>query len=115
MNLPGFAAETSLYRTSGHYRAMAGAPNALVDGRGVLPQLPIGFCQANCDSIADTFLRTVCEIQCIERLGGGDSGGGAGQFCRPKCGPCRRDPRSPSGFSSTCRNPDCSTEKIDCG
>lgn len=27
MNIPGFTAETSLYKTGGHYRAMAGAPN----------------------------------------------------------------------------------------
>jgi hypothetical protein len=29
MSMPGFTADTSLYRTSGHYRAMAGTPNAL--------------------------------------------------------------------------------------
>ena len=39
MNIPGFTAEISLYNASRHYRAMAGPPNALVNGRGVLPQL----------------------------------------------------------------------------
>jgi hypothetical protein len=43
MNIPGFTAETSLYNASGHYRAMAGPPNTLVNGRGVLPQL-FGYC-----------------------------------------------------------------------
>lgn len=28
MNMPGFTAEASLYTTSGHYRAMAGTPDA---------------------------------------------------------------------------------------
>jgi hypothetical protein len=32
MNMPGFTGETSLYKTSGHYRAMAGTPNVLVAG-----------------------------------------------------------------------------------
>jgi hypothetical protein len=38
MSMPGFAAETSLYKTRGHYRAMASTPPALVGRRGVLPQ-----------------------------------------------------------------------------
>jgi hypothetical protein len=46
MNIPGFTAETSLYNASGHYRAMTGPPNALVNGRGVLPQLRF-FCLLN--------------------------------------------------------------------
>src|SRR5687767_5778761 len=29
MNMPGFTADISLYKTSGHYRAMGGTPNAL--------------------------------------------------------------------------------------
>lgn len=115
MNIPGFTAETSVYKTNGYYRAMAGTPNALEDGRGVLPQLPIGFCQANCDMINDPFLREVCEIQCIERLGDGGSGGGGVHYCHPTCGPCHPDALSPSGYSMTCRYYDCTTEKVDCG
>ncbi len=38
MNMPGFDAELSLYKTSGHYR-IAGRPNALIGSREVLPQL----------------------------------------------------------------------------
>jgi hypothetical protein len=37
MNLPGFTADASLYRTSGHYRP-TGTLNVLVGDRGVLPQ-----------------------------------------------------------------------------
>lgn len=39
MNMPEFTAETSLYKTSRHYRARTGTSNAWVDGQGVLPQL----------------------------------------------------------------------------
>ena len=49
MNMPGFTAETSLYKTRRQYPAVAGTPNALVGSQGVLPQLPIGFCMADCD------------------------------------------------------------------
>ncbi len=38
INMPGFTAETSLYKTSGRYR-IAGTPNDLGGSRGVLPQL----------------------------------------------------------------------------
>ena len=37
MSLPGFSAEASLYKASGHYRTV-GTPNDLVGSRGVLPQ-----------------------------------------------------------------------------
>jgi len=37
MNTPGFTAEASLYKTSGHYRT-ADTLNDLVGSRGVLPQ-----------------------------------------------------------------------------
>jgi len=48
MNMPGFTGETSLYKTRGHYCAMASTPTGLV-GERVLPQLPIGWCMADCD------------------------------------------------------------------
>jgi hypothetical protein len=38
MVMPGFTAGASLYKTRGHYRAMASTPPALAGGRGVLPQ-----------------------------------------------------------------------------
>ena len=112
MNMPGFTGETSLYKARGHYRAMASAATAFVVS-GVLPQLPIGFCQANCDKIADPFLRGVCEIQCMEQ--GGDGGGGGGHFCRPACTPCRPDARSSTGSSRLCRFSDCTIEHVECG
>ena len=52
MNIPGFTAETSLYGTTGNYRAMAGAPDSFADGRGVVPaELPddaCNECRLNC-------------------------------------------------------------------
>ncbi len=79
MNMPGFTAEASLYNTGGHYR-MAGAPNHLVGSRGVLPQLPIGFCMADCDFIHrdDPFLASVCKLGCFGQQDGGGTGGGGG-------------------------------------
>src|SRR5215831_14663281 len=102
MNLPGFTAETSLRSASGTYRSMAG--HSFGSTSQVLPQLPIGFCQANCDRIQDPFLRTVCELQCFSQGGGGGTGGGGGggQVCRPQCGRCLPDSDSPTGRSKLC-------------
>ena len=67
MNMPGFTAEKSIYRTSDHYRAISNTRNDARSSREVLPQLPIGFCQANCDSIQDSFLRSVCVLRCFDQ------------------------------------------------
>lgn len=109
MNIPGLTAEASLYRTNG-YSWMAGTRAAMANSREVLPQLPIGFCQANCDQIQDDFLRTVCEIRCSEQGSGGGDGVGSGHqdhLCRPGCGPCQHDPSSSSGRSRTCIKSSC--------
>src|SRR5262245_57478555 len=100
MNLPGFTAETSLQLPGSTYRSMAGPAYGSLSQ--VLPQLPIGFCQANCDRIQDPFLRSVCELQCFSQGGGGGTGGGGGQVCRPQCGRCLRDADSPTGRSKLC-------------
>jgi hypothetical protein len=107
MNMPGFTAETSLYNTSGHYRAMAGTPNDLIGSGGVLPQLPIGFCMADCDFTYpnDSFLSSVCKLGCFGDGGGG--GGGGGEHCRPTCGQCQPDPGSPTGRSKPCIKSNC--------
>lgn len=42
MNMPGFTAEASVYRTRGHYW-VAGTPNDFAGGQGVLPQLSLGL------------------------------------------------------------------------
>jgi hypothetical protein len=50
MNMPGFTAVASLYKTSGHY-GFAGTLAALAAGRGVVAQLRpvgIGSCMARC-------------------------------------------------------------------
>jgi hypothetical protein len=38
MNIPGFTAEASFYKTPGNYQ-MAGTPNDLAENRGVVPQM----------------------------------------------------------------------------
>lgn len=108
MKMPGFTAQASLYMASGYFRK-AETRNPLAGNGDVLPQLPIGFCQANCDSINDDFLRSVCELRCSEDQGGGGGGGGGGHpvICKPKCGPCRADESSSTGGFQTCIKPNC--------
>lgn len=101
MNLPGFTAETSL-QSNGHYRTMVGA-GGFTTMSGVVPQLPIGFCMANCDRIGDDFMRSVCNLNC---LGGGGNGGGGGpsqHLCTPRCSrTCYPNEDSPTGRSRLC-------------
>ena len=102
MNIPGFSAEASLHQSGSYYAANA-TNNHSSYGGVVVPQLPIGFCQANCDRIQDPFLSAVCRLQCLGQGGGGGGvGGGGGQVCRPGCGRCLPDDESPTGRSKTC-------------
>src|SRR5262249_50188701 len=74
MNMPVFTGETSLYKTRGHYCAMASTPTGLVCGR-VLPQLPIGWCMADCDEQYPwgSIDNWACKYGCV---GAGTDGGG---------------------------------------
>src|SRR5215475_6206353 len=111
--MPGFNADAAHYKTKGYY--MAGSPIVMARSHGVLPQLPIGFCQANCDKIQDPFLRQVCEIRCFDQSGrGGGGGGGGGQSCTPGCGSCHPDPDSPTGRYKTCVKRNCDTYNLRC-
>ena len=114
MTMPGFSAQAALARTRGSYRRYRRRASMGDTGR-VMAQLPIGFCQANCDRIQDDFMRTVCEMQCLEQGGGGGTGGGGGNpVCRPQCQPCRRDTTSSTGRSRTCIRRDCETNTVEC-
>lgn len=113
LNMPGFTAPASLYKSGGHFRK-AEARNTLAGNGDVLPQLPIGFCQANCDSIEDDFLRTVCEMKCSGDQGGGGGGGGHPQICKPTCGPCRADDSSSTGGFQTCIKTNCDDYERPC-
>jgi hypothetical protein len=114
VNMPQFTAEAALQRTRGRYRTTSHHAGAARHGR-VVPQLPIGFCQANCDRIQDDFLRTVCAMQCLEQGGdGGTGGGGGGPLCRPRCEPCRRDRTSSTGRSRTCIRRNCDVDTVEC-
>ena len=99
MNLPGFTAESALH-LNGHYRAMAGPAANL---SGVVPQLPIGFCHANCDAISDPLLSSVCKLNCMGGNGGvGGGGGPRPHLCVPQGGKCMADPDSRTGRSKLC-------------
>jgi hypothetical protein len=114
MNLPGFSADATLYKTKVNYNTTS-SHFGTAGSYAVLPQLPIGFCQANCDRIQDPFLRQVCELRCFEQTGGGGGGGGGGgQFCTPGCGACHPDPDSPTGRYKTCVKRNCDTYDLRC-
>ena len=48
MSMPGFMAETSLYTSTAHYVGRSTHAGA-AELHGVTPQLPAGFCMADCD------------------------------------------------------------------
>ena len=84
MNMPGFMAETSLYTSTVRYvgRSMdAGA----ADSRSVAPQLPAGFCMANCDAQYEwgSVDNAACKFDCMggDTGGGGGGGGGGPNYC----------------------------------
>ena len=86
MNMPGFNAETSLYKTNGHYwLATSGASMAGVSiGLAQLP-FPDGppgpFCRPRCSSCRpDPSSETGCSRCCTDR------------FCEIDCFPCSCPP-----------------------
>ena len=105
MNLPGFTAEASVYKTRRHYR-VACTPHVLVDGRGVLPhrieqkiypafqdQNCLNDCLQNCGSVCvgsdkGSCIRicarenAACRISC-EIPGNPPNGGGGMTACAP--------------------------------
>src|SRR6266849_1008943 len=116
MNLPGFTADTSIYKAIEHYRAMGGTPSELVSGRGVRLQLPqeLQSCLSRCDFSPHPNL---CNYFCYYEYGGGgqDGQGGHGpQPCSRTCGACLGDPGSSTGRSKTCRMPNCEWYTIEC-
>jgi hypothetical protein len=78
MNMPGFAADASLYPTSGHYVLRAG--------------------------IADLAVTRIGLAQFLRPQPDGLPNGG---FCHPGCGPCVEDTDFPTGCSRTCINAQC--------
>jgi hypothetical protein len=61
MNMPGFTAGASIYKTSGHY--LTGAPNELGGSRGVLPQVQDDTVWTT-DKICEACGCTVSGFQC---------------------------------------------------
>src|SRR6516225_6521007 len=78
MNMPGFAADASLYRTSQHYFVTSGMAGFAARPWGLAPSL-----MPSPDGFPD------------------------GQFCHPGCGSCVEDTDSPTGCSRTCINAQC--------
>lgn len=114
MNMPGFTAESSVYRTMGYYRAMAGHPT-LSANAAVLPQLARQLkllrCLENC-ALADApdYCQQLCfweeSIAASEEHFGGAAkkGGGSPDWaciqCKSECG------KKPPAQRAACRQ-DC--------
>ena len=110
MNLPGYTAEASLSKQGRFYRSPATylSDSFGVSGDGIAvvqPQLrKTDFeCVHDCLEAGGG---DICNFFCTENVDPG-GGGGGGQQCRPSCGPCKRDPDSPSGRSRLCINAKC--------
>ncbi len=102
VNMPGFTAEASLSKQGKFYRLPA---TYVSDSFGVQPQLR----KTDYECVHDCLEAgggDICNFFCTENVDP-DVGGGGGQQCRPSCGPCKRDPDSPSGRSRLCINAKC--------
>jgi hypothetical protein len=101
MNMPGYTADASVYRTRNCYTSRR-ASSALRGSQGVLPQArSIGFCQADC--VPGDY---PCLWGCMEGGGGGGSTLPT-EHCRPSCGRCLPDSDSPTGRSRLCLKANC--------
>jgi len=66
MNLPGFAAEFSLYQRSGFHRMFAGAP----ESGGVVPQFQCGACTCDPDECCFYTPGPGGDCACVGRING---------------------------------------------
>lgn len=90
INIPGFTAEASIYKTRGYYRLATGRVGGIVAavGQVLLPQLRrIDWgCARDCLEAGGNM--GICSFFCEER--GEEGGGGRPEpLCRPGCSPCR--------------------------
>jgi hypothetical protein len=113
LNMPGFTAEHSLYRTEGHYRLATGRAGRIVApvGNFIVPQLrKIDWeCARDClDAGGDM---GICGFFCEEQ--GEDGGGIPEPVCRPGCSRCSRVPGKP-GLWKTCITRDCDDREVRC-
>lgn len=96
--LPGFIAESSLYKTIGRYQLASTTQRGELNASMVQPSLAI---------YQDG--RFVCNGEITESgyINCYPIGGGGGPFCRPSCGRCESDPESRTGRSRTCIKRNC--------
>jgi len=108
MSMPGFMAETSLYTSTARYVGRSTHAGA-AELHGVTPQLPAGFCMADCDQQFEwgSLDNAVCKFGCMggDEGGGGGGGGGGGPsdcaLCYRSC--ARKPPRQRKACREDCR------------
>jgi hypothetical protein len=101
MNMPGFNADSSVYRTSGRYYMRGGTvvgSGALYPAQQACPPQCIRRCEAGCraDGNSQSFCRNLCRLDC-EAYGGPC----APQFPTPWV--CELDPVSRTSTAPCCR------------
>ena|SRR5713101_6299528 len=110
MNLPGFTAEVSLYKSSMTYFMNSSASSA--GGNFVVqPQLRKTDFECVHDCLEAGGPSSVCNFFCTENID--DGGGRSDPVCRPSCSPCRRVPGQ-AGRWRTCILRNCDDRMIRC-
>ena len=99
MKIPGFTASTSLYNSSGHYRASGGSLSGWATAPAVVPQLPRQLdmlkCLQGCSLVgASAGCQETCfrlaDIRASDDFQKGGRGPGGPRQPDLVCGPCRR-------------------------
>jgi hypothetical protein len=121
MNIPGFAAQASLYKSGQAYCGLGGGGNtaprvvaALLCETGC--ELDVGLCVLGCIPDLNPICVTTCVVagvNCLNGCGGGGGAGGGAKGCCPIgkkcCGQCNRVPGKGVQCDDVCvgRNEQC--------
>lgn len=115
MNMPGFTAEVSVYKTRGHYRRATGQPGGIFTpvGRGLFPQLRKIDWECAHDCLEAGGNMGICGFFCEER--GEEGGGGLPEpVCRPSCSSCGPSSEGLPGRWKTCIKRNCDEHEVRC-
>lgn len=117
INMPGFTAEGSVYKTRGHYRLATGRAGGIVApvGRGLLPQLRQIDWECAHDCLEAGADMGICGFFCEERGEEGEGGGIPEPVCRPQCSlRCGPSSEGLPGRWKTCIKRNCDDYEVRC-